>query len=111
MQCYFHHLQNCFIDYFDDPILDDPVIYAGDVPFQYKEQESMYTVFLGNPTGNDFLATSRDHKLLLSPKGNASNISNNSIEPTKLNFVEYPINLMQITFPIPNDLLHPTYNA
>ena len=61
MQCYFHHLQNHFIDYVDDPVLDGAVIYAGDVPFQYNEQEGMYTKFLGNPTSNIFLATSREH--------------------------------------------------
>ena len=31
LQCYFCHLQTLFIDYFDDPIPDDVVIYAGDV--------------------------------------------------------------------------------
>ena len=39
------------------------------------------------------------------------NISNKSIEPTKSNFVENSITFMQITSPIPNHLLHPTYNA
>ena len=43
-----------FIDYFDDPVPDGAVIYAGDVPFQYNEQEGMCTEFLGNPTGNIF---------------------------------------------------------
>ena len=71
----------------------------------------MHTEFLHKPTGNIFLATSRDHEVLLSHKGNVSNILNNSIEPTKLNIVKNSINLMQITSPIPSDLLHPTYNA
>ena len=35
MKCYFHHEQNCFLDYFDDPLPDDAVIYVSDVPFQY----------------------------------------------------------------------------
>ena len=48
---------------------------------------------------------------MLSHKDNMSNIFNNSIQPTKLNFVENSINPMQITSPIPSSLLHPTYNA
>ena len=33
---YFHHKQNCFLDYFDDPIPDDAVIYVSDIPVQWK---------------------------------------------------------------------------
>ena len=67
MGCYFHHLQNCFIDYFDDLVPDEAVIYASDVPFKYNEQESTYTEYV-------FLATSRDHKFMLSHEGKASNV-------------------------------------
>ena len=42
MKCYFHHEQNCFLDYFDDPILDDAVIYTRDIPFQDNEKEGRY---------------------------------------------------------------------
>ena len=59
------------------------VIYAGDVPFQCNEKEGMNMKFSGNPTGNVFLAANRDHDFLLSHKGNMSNISNNSLQPTK----------------------------
>ena len=37
MKCYFHHKQNCFLDYFKDPVLDGAVIYVGNVPFQYNK--------------------------------------------------------------------------
>ena len=110
MQWYFYCLWNYFIDYFDNTALGGAVIYAGDVPFQYNEQEGRYREFSCNPTGDVFLATSRDHELL-SHKGHMSNILNNSVEPTKSNFVEDCINLMQITSPIPCDPSHPTYNA
>lgn len=50
MSGYFHCLQNHLIDFFDNPVLDGAVIFGGDVQFQYKEQEGMYTKFLGNPT-------------------------------------------------------------
>ena len=38
MNCDFHHEQNCFLDYFGDPVPDDVVIYATDVPFQYNNR-------------------------------------------------------------------------
>ena len=38
--------------YFNNPVPDSAVIYADGVPFQYNEQEGMYTEFLGNPSGN-----------------------------------------------------------
>ena len=74
MQCSFHHLWNHFIDYFDNPVLDGAVIYTGIVPFQYNDQVGMYIEFSGNPAGNIFLASSRDHEFLLSRKGNMSHI-------------------------------------
>ena len=67
--------------------------------------------FSGNPTGNIFLASSMDLEYLISYKGNKSHLSNNSIESTKSNYVEYPIKLMQTSSPIPRDSSHPTYNA
>ena len=75
MRCYFHSQQNCFLDYFDDPVMDGAVIYVDDIPFQYSEKEGMYTAVLHNPTGNVFLTTSRDHELLLCYRATALHIS------------------------------------
>ena len=36
MKCYYACTHHCFLDYFKNPILDDVVIYAGDIPFKYK---------------------------------------------------------------------------
>ena len=58
--------------------LDGAVIYTGNVPFHYNEQEGMYTEFLGNPTGNVFLVNGRDHEFLPNHKDNVSNVSYNS---------------------------------
>ena len=33
IKCYFHCEHNCFLDYFDDLIPDDAVIYMRDIPF------------------------------------------------------------------------------
>ena len=63
----------------------------------------MYTEFLGNPTGNIFLATSRDHEFSLCHKGNVSSVSNNSNESKNIKFCQIFINLIQITSPIPSD--------
>ena len=72
MKCYFHHEQNCFLDYFDDLVPDDAVIYMSDVPFQYKEREGRYTEFVGNPTGTTLVVFKRDQKILLGQRNNAS---------------------------------------
>ena len=45
---YYHHKHHCFSDLFNDPILDDAVIYACNIPFQYNERGGRYTEFLGN---------------------------------------------------------------
>ena len=50
-KCYYHPKHHHFLEYFNDPILDDAVIYMSDVPFQYNERESRYTEFIGNQTG------------------------------------------------------------
>ena len=57
MKCFFCHEQNCFLDYFDNPVPDDAVIYISDNPFQFNERESRCTEFVGNPTGIIFVAT------------------------------------------------------
>ena len=87
MQCYLDWLCNCFINYFTNTVPDGAVIYAGAVLFQYNEQEGMYTEFLGNPTGNVFIAASRDHEFSLSHKDNVSHVLKNSDESAKSNFV------------------------
>ena len=79
VQCYFHCLWNHSIDYFDDTGLDSAVIYTGDVLFKYNEHKGMYMEFSGNPTGNVFLAASREHDFLIIYKGKMSNISKNSM--------------------------------
>ena len=33
MKCYYDHTHGCFLDYFNNPILDDAVIYTGSIPF------------------------------------------------------------------------------
>ena len=48
MQCNFHSLWNLLIDYFDNPVPDGAVIYAGVVLFQYNEQEGMHMELSGN---------------------------------------------------------------
>ena len=62
MKCYYHHKHHCILHYFDDPILDDVMIYVCDISFQYNKREGGYTEFIGIPTGTIFVAT----KFLLS---------------------------------------------
>ena len=62
MKCYFHHKHHHFLDYSNDPIVDDAVIYTSDIPFQYNKIEGRYTEFVGNPKGTVFIAAKRDHK-------------------------------------------------
>ena len=56
MKCYYHQKHCCFLDYLNNSLLDDAVIYTGDIPFQYNEREGRYTEFIGNPTGAVFIA-------------------------------------------------------
>ena len=86
MRCYFHCQCSCFIDYFDVTVLGGAGIYAGDIPFWYNKQEDTYTEFLGNPTGNVFLAESRDHEFLLSHRGTGLHASHSSAESRKSNY-------------------------
>ena len=55
MMHYFHHQQNCFLDYFNDPVPGDAVIYVGNIPFWYSEREGTYTELLDDETENAFL--------------------------------------------------------
>ena len=94
MRCYFHHQYNCFIDFFDDHVPDNTVLFAGYIPFQYNEQESIYTEFLGNPTGNIFLAASIDHGFLLSHNLNSeSSVTSKSLVPAQLLIHKYHLQI------------------
>ena len=42
MRCYFHCQFNHFLNYFDDPVPDGAVIYAGAILLQYSKQEGTY---------------------------------------------------------------------
>ena len=77
MKCYFYCKQNCFLDYFDDPILDVAVIYMSDISFQYSERGCKYTKFIGTPKSTIFVANKRDHEFLLCKRSNTSNMSCN----------------------------------
>ena len=79
MKCDYHHTNHCFLDYFNDPISDDAVIYMSDIPFQCNKIEGSYTEFIGNPIGTVFIAAKRDHKFLLSQRSNKPNMLSNSI--------------------------------
>ena len=68
MKCYYHHKHHQFLDYFNNPIPDDAVIYENYIPFQYSEREGRYIEFIGNPTGAIFVAAKRDHKLFIKSK-------------------------------------------
>ena len=48
MKCSYDHTHDHFLDYFNDPIPDDAVIYTGDIPFKYNKVEGRYTQFIGN---------------------------------------------------------------
>ena len=39
MKCIYQFTQHHFFNYFNDPILDDAVIYTGNIPFQYNKIE------------------------------------------------------------------------
>ena len=77
MKCYCHHEQNYFFDYFDDPVLDNAIIYVSNVPVQYNKREGRHTKFIDNLTSTTFVATKRDQEILLSQRNNASNMSSN----------------------------------
>ena len=68
IKCYCNQKHHHFLDYFNDPILDDAVIYAGDVPFHYNKIEGRYMEFIGNSIGTVFIAAKRDHKFFKTKK-------------------------------------------
>ena len=79
MKCYYHHRHHCFLDYFNDPIPDDAVIYTSDIPFHYNKIEGRCTEFIGNPIGTVFIAAKRAHKFFSSQSSNKIKLSSNSI--------------------------------
>ena len=78
MRCYFYSQQNCFLDYFNYPVLDGAVTYVGDIPFQYSEKQGTCAKVLNSPSGNIFLATSRDHEFLQSYRNSVLHTSDKS---------------------------------
>ena len=110
MKCYFHCKQNCFLDYFDDPFLDDAVIYTNNIPFQYMEKVGRYTEIIGNPTGTIFVAVKRDHKFLLSQRSNTPNMSSNLNNFRQLHVTENCSNFKKIAFANTSDISHHMYH-
>ena len=78
-KCYYCHKHYSFLEYFNNLIPDDAVIYRSDIPFQYNKREGMYTEFICNPTGTVSIAAKTDHKFLVSLRSNTPNMSNNPI--------------------------------
>ena len=66
IKCSYNHTHHHFLDYFNDHIPDDSVIYTSDIPFQYSKIEGRYTKFIGNPIDSAFIAIKRDHEFLIS---------------------------------------------
>ena len=87
------------------------VIYMGDVLFQYSEGDSRYTEFIGNPAGIIFVATSRDHKCLLSQRSNTPNMSSSKNNFRWLNASENSSNLIKIAPASPGDISDPPYHV
>ena len=63
MKCYYDHTHCCILDYFNDPILDDAVIYTGDIPFQYNKIDGRYTEFIGKSIGTAFMAAKKRSRI------------------------------------------------
>ena len=64
MKCYYHHKHHHFLDYFNDPISIDALIYTSDTPLQYDEREGRSMELIGNQTNIVFVASKRVHKFL-----------------------------------------------
>ena len=112
MRCCIHSQQNCFLDYFNDPVPDSAVTYTSDIPFLYSEREGMYTEVLDNQTGNAFLATSMDHEILLNNRDTVLYTFTESRRSSH-NYIEDPTSSTTSHMPLPpsnpSDQLHPTY--
>ena len=96
IKCYYPHTDFYFLDYLNDTIPDDAVIYASDIAFQYNKIEDRYTTFIGNPIGTVFIAAKRDHKFLFSQRSNKPIMSNNSINFGPFNTNEKCSNFIQV---------------
>ena len=68
MNCYYHHKHCCFLDYFNDPIPGDAVIYTSDIPFQYNKTEGRYTEFIGKPMRTVFMAAKKGSQIFIKLK-------------------------------------------
>ena len=77
--CYYGHTHGCFLDYFNDPIPNDAVIYVGDIPFQYNKVQGRHAELIGNLPGTVFTAVKRDDEFLISQNKNNVNMSSDSI--------------------------------
>ena len=108
MKCYFHHRQNHFLNYLNDPVPDDAVIYISDVPFQHNKREGRHTEFIGNSTGTIFVATKRNQEILLRQRNNVTYISSISNNFRQLSINENCSNLTQIAPANPSNTSHPT---
>ena len=51
---YYDHTCYHFLDYFNDPFLDDTVIYTGDLPVHYSKIKGRYTKLIGKPIDSVF---------------------------------------------------------
>ena len=104
--------KNCFLGYFGDPAPYGAVIYVVDIPFWYSEKGDMYIEVLDNPSGNIFLATSRDNEFLLSYRNTVLHTSTESRSSSQ-NYVKYPSSSTTTHKWLPpwnpSDPLHPTY--
>ena len=111
MKSYFYHQQNFFLDYFEDSIPDDSIIYKTDIPFQNSKREVRYMKFIGNQTGTIFVATKMNNKFLLSQRSNTPNMSNNSNNLGHLNFTKSCCMLSIMASANIGDTLHQLYHT
>ena len=111
MKCYDDHIHHHFLDYFNDHILDDAVMYAGDIPFWYNKIEGRYSEFIGNPIGSVFIAVKRDNKFLISQGRNKPNLSSESINFGPHNIKIDCSNFLQVAPAHTSDSSHFIYNT
>ena len=111
IKCYNDQTHCCFLEYFNDPIPDDAVIYAADIPFQYNKIKGMNTKFIGNPIGSVFIEVTRNHEFLISQGRNKPNMSSDSINFGMHNTSKNCSNFVQVAPAHTSDSSHFTYHA
>ena len=111
MKCYYDHTHCHFLGFFNDPILDDAVIYTGNITFQYNKIESSYTKFIGKPLCSVFIVVKRYHEFLISQGGNKLNMSSDSIQFGPHNTNKNCTNFVQVAPVHTSDLSHFTYHT